>query len=105
MRSESWRYALRFWRELREVVDAEPLLQRLDLLGDLLEAVGSELLGLALLERFADLLELVGRHQAAQGREHFGVLARGMRPVHGDGGLHGGHHLLALRLACALGRK
>src|SRR5262249_20213984 len=75
--------------ELREVGDADQLLQRGDLLDRLLEALLAENLVLALLEQIPEPVVLLLADQLVEGREQLGVLARLVGAVHADEGADG----------------
>src|SRR5438105_401795 len=71
-------------RELRQVVDAERLLDRGNPNDDCLESIFSKQLMLFLLEVFPERRELLLRHDLTQRREQDGVLTRLVRRVHAD---------------------
>src|SRR5207245_10122984 len=66
-------------RELRQIVDAERLLDRGDPIDHLLESIFAEQVMLFLLEVFAERRELLFRHDLTQRREQHGILSRQQR--------------------------
>src|SRR5436853_7702439 len=87
VRRDPWHLSLlrpSAWRELREIVDSDLLLEAGDPLRHHFETILAEQLMLLLLEIFGHGIVFVRGHQASQQRKQVGVLARGVRAVHRD---------------------
>ena len=85
-----------------EIIDTERAFELRQAIVHLLKAVLPEKLMLLLFEIFGYRVIFVGGHKFAELRKKISILARRVRPIHGDEGMHRRHELPPAVADCGL---